>query len=58
LILKNNWADAKTLKEWRAEISAEVDKAVETAQREAAPVGSEEDWCAIATRELVDQPAG
>jgi TPP-dependent pyruvate/acetoin dehydrogenase alpha subunit len=55
LILENNWADAETLKKWRAEISAEVGKAVETAQREAAPVGSEEDWCALATREIVDQ---
>jgi len=55
LILENNWADAETLKKWRAEISAEVGKAVETAQREAAPVGSEEDWCAVATREMVDQ---
>ena len=58
LILKNHWVDPKTLKQWRAEISAEIDKAVETAQREAAPVGQEEDWCAISTRELVDQPAG
>lgn len=55
LILENNWADAELLKKWRAEISAEVEKAVETAQHEAAPVGSEEDWCAISTRELVDR---
>jgi TPP-dependent pyruvate/acetoin dehydrogenase alpha subunit len=54
LILKNNWLDAKMLKQWRAEISAEVEKAVEIAQREAAPVGSEEDWCALSTRELLD----
>src|SRR4030095_5284519 len=50
LILENNWADSETLKKWRSEISAEVEKAVETAQREAAPVGSEEDWCAVAAR--------
>jgi acetoin:2,6-dichlorophenolindophenol oxidoreductase subunit alpha len=55
LILENNWLDGKTLRQWRAEISAEVDKAVETAQREAAPVGSEEDWCAMSTRQLVEQ---
>ena len=54
LTLKNNWLDAKMLKQWRAEISAEVEKAIEIAQREAAPVGSEEDWCALSTRELVD----
>jgi TPP-dependent pyruvate/acetoin dehydrogenase alpha subunit len=56
LILKNLWLDSATLKKWRAEISADVDKAVETAQREAAPVGSEEDWCAISVRELQDEP--
>jgi pyruvate dehydrogenase E1 component alpha subunit/2-oxoisovalerate dehydrogenase E1 component alpha subunit len=55
LILENNWADSETLKKWRSEISAEVEKAVETAQREAAPVGSEEDWCAVATREMADR---
>ncbi|MGH8092754.1 MAG: thiamine pyrophosphate-dependent dehydrogenase E1 component subunit alpha [Chthoniobacterales bacterium] len=58
LILANNWADAETLKQWRAEISAEVEKAVETAQREAAPVGSEEDWCAMSERGLIDEPGG
>ncbi|CAN5381724.1 thiamine pyrophosphate-dependent dehydrogenase E1 component subunit alpha [soil metagenome] len=57
LVMENGWLDAETLKQWRAEITAEVDKAVETAQREAGPVGSEEDWCAISTRELVDQSA-
>ena len=55
LIVARDWLDPKTLKQWRAEITAEVEKAVETAQREAAPVGSEEDWCAISTRGLVDQ---
>ncbi|HEX3816817.1 MAG TPA: thiamine pyrophosphate-dependent dehydrogenase E1 component subunit alpha [Chthoniobacterales bacterium] len=54
LIIERGWLDAETLKQWRAEISAEVEKAVETAQDEAAPVGSEEDWCALATRSLVD----
>ncbi len=54
-ITENGWLDSATLKEWRAEISAEVEEAVGTAQREAGPVGSEEDWCALSTRELVDQ---
>ena len=55
LIVARGLVDPETLKQWRAEITAEVEKAVETAQREAAPVGSEEDWCAISTRGLVDQ---
>src|SRR6185295_297526 len=52
LITERGLLDPETLKQWRAEVVAEVEKAVETAQREAAPVGSEEDWCAISTREL------
>jgi len=55
LILDRGWLDRETLKQWRTEVSAEVEKAVETAQREAAPVGSEEDWCAISNRNLVEQ---
>ena len=55
LIAAGGWLDEETLKQWRTELSAEVEKAVETAQREAAPVGSEEDWCALSTRELVDR---
>jgi pyruvate dehydrogenase E1 component alpha subunit/2-oxoisovalerate dehydrogenase E1 component alpha subunit len=56
LIIERGWLEAATLKQWRAEISAEVEKAVETAQREAAPVGTEEDWCAISNRALRDAP--
>jgi len=55
LILDRGWLDRETLKQWRTEASAEVEKAVETAHREAAPVGSEEDWCAISNRNLVEQ---
>jgi TPP-dependent pyruvate/acetoin dehydrogenase alpha subunit len=54
-ILDNAWLDPETLQQWRAEISAEVEEAVATAQHEAAPVGDEEDWCALSTRELADR---
>ncbi|MDQ3119068.1 MAG: thiamine pyrophosphate-dependent dehydrogenase E1 component subunit alpha [Verrucomicrobiota bacterium] len=54
LITESGLADSETLQQWRAEAVVEVEKAVEAAQREAAPVGSEEDWCAISTRELMD----
>lgn len=54
-ILEQELADADTLGRWREEIAAEVNEAIETAQREAAPVGSEEDWCALSQRRLVDQ---
>jgi len=54
LIVEQDLAAHETVQQWRAEIAAEVDQAIATAQQEDAPVGSEEDWCAISTRELVD----
>jgi pyruvate dehydrogenase E1 component alpha subunit/2-oxoisovalerate dehydrogenase E1 component alpha subunit len=49
-------ADAATLKSWREDAAKQVDEAIETAQKESAPDAEKEDWCAISTRELVDQP--
>jgi pyruvate dehydrogenase E1 component alpha subunit/2-oxoisovalerate dehydrogenase E1 component alpha subunit len=54
-MLKLELADAATLRQWREEVAAKVDEAISTAQREAAPVADEEDWCAISTRELADE---
>jgi pyruvate dehydrogenase E1 component alpha subunit/2-oxoisovalerate dehydrogenase E1 component alpha subunit len=53
-IVDLNLADAETLAEWRREAAAQVDQAISTAQKEAAPEGDEENWCAICTRDLVD----
>ena len=47
--------DREELQQMRSEVAAQVDEAVATAQQEDAPVGSKEDWCAVSTRELVDQ---
>ncbi|MEY2526632.1 MAG: acetoin:2,6-dichlorophenolindophenol oxidoreductase subunit alpha [Verrucomicrobiota bacterium] len=55
LILENGLLDHDALQKMRAEIAAQVDEAVATAQKEDAPMGSKEDWCAISTRELADQ---
>jgi len=55
LIIDLNLADAETLRSWRDDAAAQVDEAITTAQKEAAPVADEEDWCALSTRELVDQ---
>jgi acetoin:2,6-dichlorophenolindophenol oxidoreductase subunit alpha len=55
MIIDLNLADADTLKKWRDEAAAEVENAVATAQKEAAPEGTEEDWCALSMRYLVDQ---
>src|SRR6266446_94645 len=56
LIVDLNLVDAKTLQGWRDEAAAQVDQAITTAQKEAAPDAEREDWCAISTRELVDRP--
>jgi TPP-dependent pyruvate/acetoin dehydrogenase alpha subunit len=55
-ITENNLADADTLRKWREEAVAQVDEAISTAQKEAAPEAAEEDWRAISTEALVDQP--
>lgn len=54
-IVENELVDEETLKQWRGEVVAEVEQAVDVAQREATPVGSEEDWCAMSVREMADQ---
>lgn len=58
LIVAQEMANLEMLQQWRAETAAKVDEAIATAQQEAAPVASEEDWCAISTRDLVDQSSG
>ncbi|MDQ6807948.1 MAG: thiamine pyrophosphate-dependent enzyme, partial [Verrucomicrobiota bacterium] len=55
LIIEQELLDRDGVKQMRAEIAAEIDEAVARAQQEEAPVASEEDWCAISTRELADQ---
>ena len=55
LLQRDQLADATTLAQWRAEVSAQVNDAINTAQEEAAPVGTDEDWCALSNRSLVDQ---
>lgn len=54
-IKEEELADAETLAAWRSEASSKVNEAINAAQEEAAPVGSEEDWCAFSERRLVDQ---
>src|SRR5213083_574366 len=47
--------DSETLAGWRRHAAAQVDEAISTAQKEAPPEGDKEDWCALSTRDLVDQ---
>src|SRR5881397_696388 len=55
-IVDFNLVDAEMLAEWRKDAAKQVDEAIATAQKEAAPDAEREDWCAISTRELVDRP--
>jgi acetoin:2,6-dichlorophenolindophenol oxidoreductase subunit alpha len=54
-IVDLNLASPETLREWRENAAAQVDQAIATAQKEAAPEANEEDWCAISTRRVADQ---
>jgi len=55
-ILENGLLDREGLKQMRAEIAKEIDEAIATAQQEDAPHPREEDWVAVSTLDLVDQP--
>ena len=54
-IKERELADAETLQRWREEAAEEVENAFSAAQKEPVPNGEEEDWCAISTRDLVDE---
>jgi pyruvate dehydrogenase E1 component alpha subunit/2-oxoisovalerate dehydrogenase E1 component alpha subunit len=56
MILDRALADAKTLQAWRDEAAAQVEEAITTAQKEAAPDPEKEYWCAISTQGLIDYP--
>ncbi len=51
-IRQNEWADAVVLASWRAEAVQQVEEAVATAQREAAPDPFTENWCALSASHL------
>ncbi|MGO8697851.1 MAG: thiamine pyrophosphate-dependent dehydrogenase E1 component subunit alpha [Limisphaerales bacterium] len=51
-LLHESWADAKSLKALRQEVTQEVEEAVVIVQREPAPDPYKENWCALASRHL------
>src|SRR6266446_4146997 len=53
-IVDFNLVSPETLREWRENAAAQVDQAISTAQKEAAPEAEKEDWCALSTRHLID----
>ena len=54
-IVDLNLADAETLQSWKNEAAAKVEEAVATAQKEPAPEGAAEDWCALSQHDLLDR---
>jgi len=54
MIVDFHLIDRETLQSWRDEASAKVEEAITTAQKEPAPDGGAECWCAISTGELAD----
>src|SRR5881398_3387137 len=53
-VMECNLMDPQTLSEWRKEAAAQVDEAVAAAQKEPAPEGDKEDWCAYSMRDLAN----
>jgi pyruvate dehydrogenase E1 component alpha subunit/2-oxoisovalerate dehydrogenase E1 component alpha subunit len=54
-LLSSCWADAATIASWRKEAIQKVEEAVATVQREPGPDPYREDWCAIASRRLLEE---
>src|SRR5437773_2747904 len=53
-IIDLNLLDADTLAEWRKDAVAQVEEAIAAAQKEPAPEGDKEDWCALSMPDLSD----
>jgi TPP-dependent pyruvate/acetoin dehydrogenase alpha subunit len=53
-LLKQKWADGQTIENWRSEAIHKVEEAVATVQRESPPDPYKENWCALASKHLVE----
>ncbi|MCI0747233.1 MAG: thiamine pyrophosphate-dependent dehydrogenase E1 component subunit alpha [Verrucomicrobia subdivision 3 bacterium] len=53
-LLSRQWADAVTIEGWRCEAVHKVEEAVATALREPTPDPYKENWCALASKHLVE----
>ncbi len=54
LMLQESWADQTILDVWRNETIRQVEEAVATVRREAAPDPYREDWSALSSRHLIE----
>jgi pyruvate dehydrogenase E1 component alpha subunit/2-oxoisovalerate dehydrogenase E1 component alpha subunit len=53
-MLRTGWTSAEELKTWCDDATNQVEEAIATTLREAAPDPNEEEWCALSTRGLAD----
>lgn len=53
-LIANGWAGQADIDDWRKVAQAQVEQAVATVQREAAPDPYREHWCAVASKHLAD----
>jgi TPP-dependent pyruvate/acetoin dehydrogenase alpha subunit len=53
-MLQENWADAPAIEAWHNEAVEQVEEAVAKVKREPQPDGYKEDWCALASKHLVE----
>jgi len=51
-LLREDWADARALEDWRNEAAHKIEQTVAQVRREAGPDPYKEDWCALASRHL------
>lgn len=54
-IKEHDLIDETTWQSWREKAVEDIDAAISTAQKEAAPQGHEENWCALSARDLCDE---
>ncbi|MDQ3621579.1 MAG: thiamine pyrophosphate-dependent dehydrogenase E1 component subunit alpha [Verrucomicrobiota bacterium] len=56
-LLAESWASADVMQQWQDQAAHQVEEAVAMTLREAPPDPATEDWCALATRHLIDSAA-
>ncbi|HYT59422.1 MAG TPA: thiamine pyrophosphate-dependent dehydrogenase E1 component subunit alpha [Haliangiales bacterium] len=60
-LLRQGWADARTLERWRTEVTQQIEEAVGTVQREPTPDPYKENWRALSSPHFLEageEPAG
>ena len=53
-LIENGWATVADLERWQAEVSAQIEEAVSTAQRDPQPDPAHEQWCSLASKHLAE----